>query len=167
MEFEHSGREEIFKIPAESIPGFPPPPQQWIENPCGTSEITDLLCAPECAFQETRGHVAFVELDKNHTSVYATNLPDLYEIWRAWLSQHYSGATLHIDPHRNEWSTYASLLWPHPPGQWSQVRPTEDRAVTAFDIVDFGWAPDGKVFSRTRVRILKTSDKSWRTGWMW
>jgi len=161
------GEATFLEIPLEHIPGFPPPPSQWVENTRGITGGVELLSAPEEALAKSGGRVGFIQIDELHATTYATHLTDLYAVWCAWLEQRYPAQDMEIDPHRDDWAKQASLLWPHPPGQWSQLLPVGRGTITAFDIIDLGWNAEGKIFSRRRTRILKTSDKSWRTGWMW
>lgn len=157
----------LLSVDEPVMPGFPPSPKQWIENVANVTDAPDLLCGPEIAMMHCQAKVGFVQVDSGHASAFATDLSDLFGIWTAWLLQRFPAQTIEIDPHRTSWNMQISLLWPHPPGQWSQIRPLHGNTVTAFDIVDLGWGPDGNVFSRVRTRLVKTSDKSWRTGWMW
>ena len=157
----------MVSIPQMTIPGFPLPPAQWVEQRDYSVPSVDLLLEPEVLLKDGGARLGLIQLDEHHATVLTTDLQTLYAVWCAWIQQRYPDHSVEIDPHRAEWAKQVSLLWPHPEGQWSQIEPVGSKNITAFDIIDFGWDPEGELFSRHRTRILKTSDKSWRTGWMW
>ena len=123
--------------------------------------------APLDALTRTNARFGFVQMDALHAIVYAKELADLFSLWTAWLLQRFPAKSICIDPHRCRWDMQISLLWPHPTGQWSEIRRLPETMITAFDIIDYGWSPDGDMTQRVRTRLVKTNDKSWRTGWMW
>lgn len=151
----------------EEMEHLPGTPRQWVASQQSIPNDIDFLMAPRDALERTNARFGFVQMDSLHAVVYTRELADLFSLWAAWLLQRFPAKSICIDPHRCRWDMQISLLWPHPIGQWSEIRRLPETMITAFDIVDYGWSPDGEVTQRVRTRLVKTNDKSWRTGWMW
>ena len=151
----------------EDMEHLPGTPRQWVTSHQPVTDDIDLLMAPGEALERTQARFGFVQMDSLHAVVYTKELTDLFSLWTAWLLQRFPAKSICIDPHRCRWDMQISLLWPHPIGQWSEIRRLPETMITAFDIVDYGWSPEGEVTQRVRTRLVKTNDKSWRTGWMW
>ena len=164
---EFSGRRSIQPTASFELDDDFPPVVQYVERTHDVTEIVDLLLCPKAAFKQTGGSIGFVQTDATHAVVYAIHLADMYAIWKAWIRSNIPETLHEIDPHQSEWATCASLLWPHPLGQWSEIRTMDTKSITAFDIIDIHRDPSGHLNEKTRTRLLKTSDNSWRTGWMW
>ena len=126
----------MVSIPQMAIPGFPAPPAQWLEQRAYSTPSSDLLLEPELLLKPGGARLGLVQIDEHHATVLATDLQTLYAVWCAWIQQRYPDNPVEIDPHRAEWAKQVSLLWPHPIGQWSQIRASGGKTITAFDIID-------------------------------